>query len=89
MQNVAISYTVTDTCPVTCALSATSNEPINGLGDGDAAPDWVIVDANNVNLRAERSALGTGRIYTVTTSCTDSGNASSKANVTVSVPLSR
>ena len=44
---------------VTCRIvSVTSNEPVEGLGDGDTSPDWVIT----VNLRAERSAHGTGRV---------------------------
>src|SRR6185295_10831240 len=56
MNNVTVSYNVTDNCgPVTNTLSVTSNEPVNGLGDGDTAPDWEIVDANHVRLRAERS----------------------------------
>ena len=68
---------------VTCRIvSVTSNEPVEGLGDGDTSPDWVIT----VNLRAERSAHGTGRVYTITIECRDSfGNASTKA-VTVGVP---
>ena len=43
----------------------TQDEPLNGLGDGDTTPDAVI-QAGSVLLRAERSGLGTGRIYTVT-----------------------
>jgi hypothetical protein len=35
------------------------------------------VDAHHVLLRAERSGLGSGRLYTLTVRCTDaSGNAS-------------
>jgi len=73
-----------DAAPV-CTLTLASNEPINGLGDGDTAPDWEIVDAHHVRLRAERSATGTGRIYTIAATCTDaSGNAAQKtANVSV------
>jgi hypothetical protein len=51
--------------------SVTSNEPVNGLGDGDASPDWTIIDAHHINLRAERSGTGTGRTYTITITCTD------------------
>jgi len=47
-----------------------SNEPINGLGDGDTAPDWIIAaDGQSVQLRAERSGLGTGRVYTICVAC--------------------
>ena len=42
---------------VTCRIvSVTSNEPVEGLGDGDTSPDWVIT-GNLTDLRAERSAL--------------------------------
>jgi len=87
LTDVTVSYTVVDNCgPLTNALSVSSNEPINGLGDGDTAPDWEIIDANHVRLRAERSGRGAGRVYTITITSTDSaGNSSSKA-VFVTVP---
>ena len=70
-----VAYSAADNCTaavaITCALSVASNEPINGLGDGDTAPDWLVVNAHLVQLRAERSGTGTGRIYTVTVTCTD------------------
>jgi len=57
----------------------------NGTGDGDTSPDWEIVDAHHVRLRAERSGAGSGRIYTITITATDSrGNVSSQI-VSVSV----
>ncbi|HYU33073.1 MAG TPA: proprotein convertase P-domain-containing protein [Thermoanaerobaculia bacterium] len=90
MKNVTISYTTADNCTlpssITCALSVASNEPINGLGDGDTAPDWQVIDAHHVKLRAERSGTGTGRIYTVTVTCKDAAGVSSSRTVTVSVP---
>jgi len=86
--NVTVSYTATDNCgPVTNTLTVTSNEPINGTGDGDSSPDWIVVDSHQVQLRAERAGTGTGRIYTITIKSTDSsGNYSTKA-VEVAVPL--
>jgi len=57
--------TSSDTASVTL-LSVTSNEPDNGLGDGDFPNDILIVDNDTVKLRAERSALGEGRTYTFT-----------------------
>jgi hypothetical protein len=73
MQDVTVNYTSTDLCgPVTsCTLSVTSNEPVNGTGDGDTDPDWEIIDDHHVKLRAERSANGNGRIYTITITCGD------------------
>jgi FtsP/CotA-like multicopper oxidase with cupredoxin domain len=87
MREVTVNYDVTDNCGTpTTILSVTSNEPVNGLGDGDTAPDWTIVDAHHVLLRAERSGKGTGRVYTITITSTDgSGNTSSRT-VKVSVP---
>lgn len=86
MRDVVINYTATDNCAVTSVITVTSNEPINGVGDGDTDPDWIVVDIHNVKLRAERSAAGSGRIYTVTITATDpSGNTAVKT-IEVRVP---
>jgi hypothetical protein len=52
--DITVNYTVTDNCgtPV-CVLTAASNEPDDGLGDGDTANDIQIVDNHHVRLRAE------------------------------------
>jgi hypothetical protein len=90
MVNVMVNYGTADNCgPVSCSLSVTSNEPVNGTGDGDAAPDWEIVNANQVRLRAERAGTGNGRAYTITITCTDSAGGVSTSNVTVTVPKSK
>jgi hypothetical protein len=87
MIDVTVNYTSTDNCSLsTCVLTVTSNEPINGLGDGDTAPDWQVVDAHHVRLRSERSGKGNGRIYTITISCLDASGNSTEKKVTVSVP---
>jgi hypothetical protein len=88
MVPVRVTASASDNCgTVRCMIiSVTSNEPINGLGDGDTAPDWEITGDLTVNLRAERSGSGSGRIYTITVNCADgAGNSSSQA-VTVGVP---
>ena len=90
MVAVTIGYDVHDNCSpvaaITNSLSVTSNEPENGLGDGDTAPDWIVIDPHHVFLRAERSGLGNGRIYTIKiTAKDDCGNTSTKT-VTVLVP---
>jgi len=85
--NVTIDYGTTNTCgPVACKLSVASNEPVNGTGDGDSAPDWEIIDEHHVRLRAERGGNGSGRVYTVTIMCSDGSGSSTSTSVTVAVP---
>jgi uncharacterized repeat protein (TIGR01451 family) len=92
MVNVTVSYDVTDNCPLppgSCTLSVTSDEPVNGKGDGNTSPDWIVLDDHHVLLRAEREGNGDGRIYTITITCTDSGGNSSSEDVIVTVPHDR
>jgi uncharacterized repeat protein (TIGR01451 family) len=89
---VTVSYDVTDNCALplnSCTLSVTSNEPVNGKGDGNTFPDWIVVDDHDVLLRSERSGNGNGRIYTIAITCIDSGGNSSEEPVEVSVPHDR
>jgi CSLREA domain-containing protein len=88
MNLVTVNYAAIDNCggPVTCTLSVSSNEPINGTGDGNTSPDWQVVDAHHVMLRAERSGNGVGRIYTITITCSDNKGNTSTNTVTVTVP---
>jgi hypothetical protein len=92
MVPVGVSATVSDDCgSVTWKIiGVQSNEPVNGLGDGDTAPDWQITGDNTVLLRAERSGKGNGRVYTLTLQAKDAaGNLSDPATVTVKVPKSQ
>jgi hypothetical protein len=87
MRQVAVNYTATDACGSTsCSLSVTSNEPVNSIGDGNTAPDWMVVNARQVQLRAERQGPRSGRIYTITISCTDQARNVARTTVRVSVP---
>jgi len=71
-------------------VSVTSNQPVNGSGDGDTSPDWEIVDNHHLKLRAERSGNGGARIYTINLQAEDSaGNKSAPKLVTVTVPKSQ
>jgi hypothetical protein len=88
LEPIAVSVAVTDNCSssVTCEIvSVTSNEPETG-GSDTTSPDWIMTGPLSVELRAERSNSGVGRVYTITVRCTDEvGNSSTKV-ATVFVP---
>ena len=87
MVPVEIDYSVSDDCGTTwCELYVLSNEPEEGLGDGDLAPDWKIIDPHNVLLRAERAGNGPGRVYTIVIVCFDESGNASMDNALVTVP---
>jgi hypothetical protein len=89
MVAVTVRASVSDSCdpaPTWTIVSVTSNEPANGLGDGDFSPDWMITGDHTVSLRAERSGTGNGRIYTITVQATDASGNMSVQSLTVSVP---
>ena len=75
--------------PTVTLTSITSNEPDDGLGDGDTAND-IQLGATDFDffVRAERSGLGDGRIYTVTYTVTDGSGNSASASATITVPKS-
>jgi hypothetical protein len=78
--------------PITLSASISSNEPVNGTGDGDHSPDWTepAIDQENgiitFQLRAERSGKGDGRVYSIAITAADSSNNSTTANVAIMVP---
>src|SRR5262245_54394367 len=89
---VTVAASVADACdatPVCQILSVSSNEPVDGLGDGDTSPDWNITGPLAVALRAERSGTGSGRVYTLTVRCADASGNASTGTVAVAVPHSR
>ena len=92
MVPVTINFTAADSCgPVTTTLSITSDEPVTapllqqGLA-GLTSPDWQIVDAQHVLLRAERSIRGDGRVYTISIHAMDTAGGTTTQSVTVTVP---
>jgi hypothetical protein len=89
MVPIMVNYTATDNCSVDCVLTVASNEPVNGLGDGDTAPDWQVIDPHHLLLRSERSGKGSGRIYTITVTCTDPAGHTVVRSTTVKVPKSQ
>lgn len=92
MREVTVNYDASDNCGggVNCVIaSVSSDEPVNGTGDGDTAPDWLIVNNHHVQLRAERAGGGDGRTYTITVACTDASGHTTTKTVNVSVPRSQ
>ena len=78
--DVAINYdTSTSTCPSNCALTVASNETSNNS-------EFVIVDAHHLKLLAERDGNGTGRVYTITITCTNPVGDVTIKTTTVVVP---
>ena len=73
-------------------VSVASSEPDDGLGDGDTAEDIAEAELGTrdteLQLRAERSAAGEGRTYTLTYQATDLAGNVATASVTVHVPRS-
>jgi hypothetical protein len=89
MVSIDVDVRATDACcPTTWKIvSVTSNEPVNGRGDGNTQPDWVIRGDHGLSLRAERAGGGSGRIYTVVVEAKDcAGNLSETKTVKVIVP---
>jgi hypothetical protein len=91
MKEVVVGYTVTDNCdaaPVV-TLTVSSNEAEDAKGSGKTKPDWQVVDAHTVKLRAERAGGGEGRVYTITITAKDKSGNSASHDITVTVPHSR
>jgi hypothetical protein len=88
MAAVTVSVTASDagdSAPAARIIGVTSNEPVNGTGDGDTGPDWNVTGPLTVDLRAERAGNGNGRIYTITVEVTDRSGNKSNASVQVTV----
>ena len=96
---VNVAATITASSPsghatTVTLVSVTSNEPDNGLGDGDTANDVQGVSAGTddraFQVRAERSGGGSGRVYSATYRATDTVTGlSTTATATVVVPLNQ
>ncbi len=87
MIDVTLSYVASDASGVAvCTPSVTSNEALNGQGDGNTVSDSAVLDGHHVQVRAERAGTSRDRIYTIALTCTDgSGNATTDTR-TVVVP---
>jgi hypothetical protein len=60
-----------DANPSARIIRVTSSEPVNGTGDGDTAPDWIITGPLTLQLRAERAGKTQDRVYTITVEVKD------------------
>lgn len=91
MVRVTVTAVATDdvSTVTTRIVSATSNEPDDGLGDGDTAGDIEIIGPMTLNLRAERSGKGNGRNYTITVEASDEAGNTARSQAQVRVPHSR
>ena len=79
-----VASDLVDPAPMSYIVSVTSNQPINGTGDGDTAPDWQITGPLTLQLRAERAGNSV-RVYTITIATTDSSGNTSYGTTTVTV----
>jgi hypothetical protein len=88
-----VATDICDAAPTVRLVSITSNEPDNGLGDGDTAGDVqgaaIGTDDRSFLLRAERGGLGAGRNYTIVYEAVDGSGNTTVEQVVVSVPHSR
>jgi hypothetical protein len=83
-----IAVDAVDPNPVSHILSVISNQPVDGTGDGDTAPDWTITGPLTVQLRSERSQ-GKDRTYKILVETIDDAGNSVTGTVTVYVSQSR
>lgn len=91
MAHVHADLHITECSAFTVTLeSVTSNEPDNGLGDGDTTGDIQGVELGTADtdfdLRAERSGKGSGRVYTVVYKIVDAGGVETLKTAWVTVP---
>jgi hypothetical protein len=87
MFTVAVSVNASDNCSgvVSQIVGVTSSEADNGVGDGNTVNDIQNVNGLSVDLRAERSGKGNGRIYTITVRSTDGSGNYSERTVDVTI----
>jgi hypothetical protein len=87
MVHVAVNVSASGLQSPVCYIdSVSSNEPEDGTGGGQHAPDWEITGDLTVNLRAERSGAGGGRIYTISVECAGASGNTAAATAEVIVP---
>lgn len=84
-----IGITDDDGIPAAIVITGiTQDEPVDGLGDGDTAPDGAGVGTSTAWVRAERSGPENGRVYQIVFEA-DDGYAACEGTVNVAVPHSK
>ena len=89
MRSVAVAVVVSDNSdpsPSCSIISVGSDEPVSGKGAGNTSPDWEVTGDSTVDLRAERSGKGDGRVYTIEVDCSDASGNTSTSTTEVTVP---
>ncbi|TAK20684.1 MAG: choice-of-anchor C family protein [Chloroflexota bacterium] len=94
--NASVSVSVTDGASGSAGFvltSVASDEPDNGLGDGDTAGDlqgWSVGSADTAGqVRAERSGTGDGRTYTLTYAGANQAGLTATCSTSIDVPHDR
>jgi hypothetical protein len=73
--------------PMTVTVTRiTQDEPVDDAGDGHFEPDGGGIGAAAAQVRAERSGLGNGRVYTIAFTADDGQGRELAGSVTVCVP---
>ena len=90
MRTVTLTVTSKDavSTPVSRIILVTSDQPINGPGDGNTIADYAITGPLTVQLRAERSQ-GKDRTYTITVESVDAAGNRSIGTTQIIVTNSR
>lgn len=84
---VTVSVNTTGSAATCRIVSVTSNQSVNGTGNGNTSPDWVVTGDLTVLLRAERAGnIKTDRVYTITVECADAFGNTARTSVFVTVP---
>lgn len=95
MVNVTVSVATSDICdnavPICRVTSISSNEAVDGKGDGSTGADWQWDQGQRgtslgVLLRAEREGSGSGRTYTIAVACQDEAGNETAAQTLVYAP---
>jgi hypothetical protein len=87
-RTVGVTVPDADGDTVTTTINGvTQDEALDGVADGNTSPDaaWVTDHSDQVQLRAERSGTGDGRVYRVDFTATD-GKETCTGTVMVGVP---